>query len=35
MRTHCNREQLEFEGLDRRKVVAAFDCGAINCGATP
>ena len=26
METHCTKEQLVFEGLGRRSVVAAFDC---------
>lgn len=30
MPTHCIRDQLEFEGFDRRQVVAAFDGGAIT-----
>ncbi len=30
MPTHCISEQLEFEGFDGRKVVAAFDGGAIT-----
>ena len=33
MPTHCNREQLEFEGFDGRKVVGAFDGGAITSNA--
>lgn len=33
MPTHCICEQLEFEGFDGRKVVAAFDGGAITCDA--
>ena len=31
MPTGCNREQLEFEGFDGRKVIATFDGGAITC----
>ena len=30
MQTHCSCEQLEFEAFDGRKVVAAFDGGAIT-----
>ena len=30
MQTHCISEQLEFEGFDGRKVIAAFDGGAIT-----
>ena len=33
MPTHCISEQLEFEGFDGRKVVAAFDGGAITSDA--
>ena len=33
MPTHCISEQLEFEGFDGRKIVAAFDGGAITCDA--
>ena len=33
MQTHCISEQIEFEGLDGRKVVAAFDGGAITSDA--
>ncbi len=33
MQTHCIREQLEFEGFDGRKVIAAFDGGAITSDA--
>ncbi len=33
MQTHCISEQLEFEGFDGRKVVAAFDGGAITSDA--
>jgi Transposase DDE domain group 1 len=29
MRTQCNAEQLEFAGVDRRRVVAAFDGGRV------
>jgi len=31
MQTHCISDQLEFEGVDGRKVVAGFDGGAITC----
>ena len=34
MQTHCISEQLEFEGFDGRKVVAAFDGGAITSNAS-
>lgn len=27
MRTQCNAEQLEFSGIERRRVAAAFDGG--------
>jgi hypothetical protein len=30
MRTECNAEQFEFEGLGQRRVVAAFDGGAVT-----
>ena len=33
MQTHCNCEQLEFEGFDGHKVVAGFDGGAITSDA--
>ena len=33
MQTHCTTDQIEFEGLDGRKVVTAFDGGAITCDA--
>ena len=33
MQTHCTTDQFAFEGLDGRKVVAAFDGGAITCDA--
>lgn len=33
MQTHCNSDQFEFEGFDRRKIVAAFDGGAITSDA--
>ena len=33
MPTYCISEQLEFEGFDGHKVVAAFDGGAITSGA--
>jgi len=33
MQTHCISEQIEFEGFDGRKVVAAFDGGAITSDA--
>jgi DDE family transposase len=33
MRTHCTSNQLEFEGFDCHKVVAAFDGGAITSDA--
>ena len=33
MQTHCIREQMQFEGFDGRKVVAAFDGGAITSDA--
>jgi hypothetical protein len=33
MHTHCICEQLEFEGFDAHKVVAAFDGGAITSDA--
>lgn len=28
--TECNAQQLEFHGLERRRVVGAFDRGAIS-----
>ena len=33
MQAHCISEQLEFEGFDGRKVIAAFDGGAITTNA--
>lgn len=33
MRTDCNSDQLEFEGFERRRVVAAFDGGAMTSDA--
>lgn len=33
MRTECTHKQFEFEGLERRNVVAAFDGGAITSDA--
>ena len=30
MRTECSAEQFEFEGFERRRVVAAFDAGAMT-----
>jgi hypothetical protein len=33
MHTHCTSDQLEFEGFDCHKVVAAFDGGAITSDA--
>jgi len=33
MQTHCISKQIEFEGFDGRKVVAAFDGGAITSDA--
>ncbi len=33
MQTQCIRDQLEFEGVERRKVMAAFDGGAITSDA--
>jgi Transposase DDE domain group 1 len=30
MRTECNAEQFEFEGFERRRVVVAFDGGAVT-----
>jgi Transposase DDE domain group 1 len=30
MRTECTTEQFEFEGFERRRVVAAFDGGAVT-----
>ena len=30
MRTECSAEQFEFEGFERRRVVAAFDGGAVT-----
>ena len=33
MHTHCTTDQFAFEGLDGRKVVAAFDGGAITSDA--
>ena len=33
MRTECKSDQLEFEGIERRRVVAAFDGGAMTSDA--
>ncbi len=33
MRTDCESDQLEFEGIERRRVVAAFDGGAMTSNA--
>jgi hypothetical protein len=33
MPTECSSEQVEFEGLGRRRVVAAFDGGAVTSDA--
>jgi hypothetical protein len=33
MRTQCNAEQLEFAGVERRRVVAAFDGGMVSSDA--
>lgn len=33
MRTQCNAEQLEFAGVERRRVVAAFDGGTVSSDA--
>ena len=33
MQTQCIREQLDFEGIDGRRVVGAFDGGEITSGA--
>lgn len=33
MRTDCKSDQLEFEGIERRRVVAAFDGGAMTSDA--
>ncbi len=33
MHTHCSCDQIEFEGFDKRRVVAAFDGGAITSDA--
>lgn len=33
MQTHCISKQLEFEGFDAHKVIAAFDGGAVSCDA--
>ena len=33
MRTDCRSDQLEFEGIGRRRVVAAFDGGAVTSDA--
>lgn len=33
MRTQCNAEQLEFSGVERRRVVAAFDGGTVSSDA--
>jgi hypothetical protein len=33
MHTPCNAEQLEFAGVERRRVVAAFDGGAVSSDA--
>ena len=33
MRTDCKSDQLEFEGFERRRVVAAFDGGAMTSDA--
>jgi hypothetical protein len=33
MRTQCNAEQLEFAGVERRHVVAAFDGGTVSSDA--
>jgi hypothetical protein len=33
MQTQCNAEQLEFSGVERRRVVAAFDGGTISSDA--
>jgi len=30
MQTECSAEQFEFEGFGRRRVVAAFDAGAMS-----
>ena len=30
MQTECSSEQFEFEGFGRRRVVAAFDAGAMT-----
>jgi hypothetical protein len=33
MRTQCNAEQLQFSGVERRRVVAAFDGGTVSSDA--
>lgn len=33
MHTQCNAEQLEFAGVERRRVVAAFDGGMVSSDA--
>ena len=33
MPTQCNAEQLEFSGVERRRVVAAFDGGTVSSDA--
>jgi hypothetical protein len=33
MHTQCNAEQLEFAGVERRRVVAAFDGGRVSSDA--
>ena len=33
MRTGCKSDQLEFEGIERRRIVAAFDGGAMTSDA--
>ena len=35
MQTECTSEQLEFEGFGRRRVVAAFDGGAMSSDGRP
>ena len=30
MRTQCNPQQLEFAGVEHRRVVAAFDAGTVS-----
>jgi hypothetical protein len=33
MRTHCNPEQLQYSGIERGRVVAAFEGGTVSSDA--